>query len=243
MSEKMNTLKDGEIRYDDIEKVVIISQKQSYKKPSPPKQSLVINPRASNPKMIPDGFLYVFKITFKDHSKMTAMAKTGTSRCDKLLDLVSSTRDVSSGFGFKDFLSKLGLNFESSTIASNNKSPNLDSNNTSLKFDLSNTSSMKGSYIPKLGTNELPQGVYIIGKDIPPGIYDFEHVWGGGDIMLYTAKEETFGNNKLFQYIGTKESYQMRACVHVKCEEGWYLHVNGNLIVRISKSQEPNIDL
>lgn len=236
MSEKMNTLKDEKIRYDDIEKVVIVKQEKVNKKFEYKFWDIFTNPEAmdafANPK--PDGIMYTFKITFKDHSKMTAWAKSGTEACDKLLDLASTTRGDYSASGSNNSFSKLSSNFGSSTANTNNKS---------FDLNLNNNSSIKVVGVPKLGRNELPQGVYIIGKDIPPGTYDFQFVWGHGIISLYSAKEFTLGNEKFSQWVGNKESYEMTACVNVKCEEGWYLHVQGNLIVKISKSQKPIIDL
>lgn len=96
---------------------------------------------------------------------------------------------------------------------------------------------------PELGKNQLPQGVYRIGEDIPAGTYDFHHIWGNGSIQLYTAEETILGNSKLFEWVGDKQEYEKLDCINVKCEEGWYLHVEGNLIVEIQKSKKVQIDL
>lgn len=96
---------------------------------------------------------------------------------------------------------------------------------------------------PELGKNQLPQGIYRIGEDIPEGTYDFHHVWGNGSLQLYIAEETILGNSKLFEWIGDRQEYEKLDCINVKCEAGWYLHVEGNLIVEIQKSKKVQIDL
>lgn len=97
--------------------------------------------------------------------------------------------------------------------------------------------------VPALQKNQLPQGVYRIGEDIPAGTYDFHHVWGHGFLQLCTAKETTNANTKFFEWIGDQKTYEKLDCLHIRCEEGWYLHINGNLIVEIEKSKKVRIDL
>ena len=87
---------------------------------------------------------------------------------------------------------------------------------------------------PERKKNQLPRGVYEIGKDIPAGTYDFHHVWGNGSLQKYIAKETILGNNNLMEWIGDKESYEHRDCINVKCVDGEYLHVDGNLVVEIN---------
>lgn len=242
----MRTNQKPGIVYDEVEKVVIVNQKQVNKKFEYKFTDLFTNPDAQdafvNPK--PDGTMYTFKITYKDHSKLTVWAKSGTPDCDKLLDLVSSTSNKSSSnidsSMFGDFLSKGSSKFDD--FPSKNNSSMNNSSSTMEKSSILNDSSALGLDIPQLGKNELPQGVYIIGKDIPPGTYDFQLVWGDGFLSVYSAKETILGNEEFSEWMG-KESYQKKACVHVKCEEGWYLHVKGNLIVKILKPQKVIIDL
>lgn len=54
-----------------------------------------------------------------------------------------------------------------------------------------NALSAEGKPIIKLGKNQLPQGRYIIGKDLPEGIFDFTWVWGEGYLSLYKTDENT----------------------------------------------------
>lgn len=96
---------------------------------------------------------------------------------------------------------------------------------------------------PILKKNQLPQGIYKIGETIPAGTYDFHHVWGNGGLQVYRSKESTLGNCEFIAWVGNKQEYEKTDCLHVKCEDGWYIHVIGNLIVEISKSKQVEIDL
>ena len=52
-----------------------------------------------------------------------------------------------------------------------------------------------GKAMFKLGKNQLPQGRYMFGTDLPVGTFDFTWVWGSGSIGLYgTAENTTLGN-------------------------------------------------
>jgi hypothetical protein len=99
------------------------------------------------------------------------------------------------------------------------------------------------SRAPELKKNQLPQGIYIIGQDIPAGIYDFHLVWGHGEIDLYKAKENIPDNLKFAEDLGFQHEYETTDCIHVVCVEGDYLHINGNLIVDIAKSKTIDLDL
>lgn len=96
---------------------------------------------------------------------------------------------------------------------------------------------------PAIEKNQLPQGIYIIGKDIPCGTYDFHLVWGNGRLELYNAPETILGNLKFGEWVGNRETYEKPDCINVFCSDGDYLHITGNLIVSIEKSKEVNIDL
>ena len=96
---------------------------------------------------------------------------------------------------------------------------------------------------PERKKNQLPRGIYEIGKDIPAGTYDFHHVWGHGSLQKYIAKETILGNNNLMEWIGDTESYEHRDCINVKCANGEYLHVDGNLVVEIKRSAPVEIDI
>ena len=89
--------------------------------------------------------------------------------------------------------------------------------------------------------NQLTAGVYIIGKDIPPGRYDLTWIWGDGSVHKY--KDETLGSSNYFQWIGNEHKYQHRQCIGVLCLEGEYLRIDGNVVVEIKRSKEIEIDL
>ena len=100
-------------------------------------------------------------------------------------------------------------------------------------------------YFPvSLGKNELPAGRYLIGKDIPEGTYDFTWVWGNGFIHKYENDHDTtLGACTFSQWVGNRYDYEARQCINVKCVNGEMIVINGNIIVRISKSKPVELDL
>jgi hypothetical protein len=117
----------------------------------------------------------------------------------------------------------------------------MDGNETEQKS--TDTDNKKGSRAPELRKNQLPNGIFVIGRDVPPGAYDFHLVWGHGSISLYKDKETILGNLKFTEYLGFQYDYEKVDCIHVVCENGDYLHLDGNLIVDIAKSKEIELDL
>lgn len=98
----------------------------------------------------------------------------------------------------------------------------------------------------RLRKNELPQGKYVIGQDIPAGTYDFFTVYGNGGRLLiakYDSKGKIIDGTSAWFWVGLKESYEQREVIHVSCKEGYVLEVTGNVILRIAKSQKVCIDL
>lgn len=100
-------------------------------------------------------------------------------------------------------------------------------------------------YTPvQLKKNQLPNGKYLIGRDIPVGIYDFTWIWGEGSINKFVNDHDTtLGACTYSQNVGNKYDYQSRQCINVHCEEGELLVINGNVIVGISKSKPIELDL
>lgn len=96
---------------------------------------------------------------------------------------------------------------------------------------------------PELKKNQLPQGIYKIGEDIPPGTYDFHLIWGNGRLEVYKAEETILGNLSFGEWVGNKQEYEKADCINVKMDEGWYLHITGNVIIEIKKSMGIRIDL
>lgn len=98
----------------------------------------------------------------------------------------------------------------------------------------------------KLGKNELPQGQYLIGRDIPAGTYDFFVVYGFGgkfEIGKYDANNKAINGTWDFDWVGLKEDYEKRALIHVQCKEGYMIKITGSVILKIARSQKVQIDL
>lgn len=98
----------------------------------------------------------------------------------------------------------------------------------------------------QLGKNELPQGNYLIGRDIPAGIYDFFVVYGSGgkfDIGKYDSNDKVIDGTWNFYWVGLKEDYEKRELIHIECKEGYTVKIGGNVILKIARSQQVKIDL
>ena len=96
----------------------------------------------------------------------------------------------------------------------------------------------------RLEKNQLPNGSYLIGKDIPAGTFDFTWVFGTGYIMKFENDHDTtLGATTYYEHMGNKELYEHKQCINVDCREGELLKINGNLVVLISRSQNVEIDL
>ena len=97
-----------------------------------------------------------------------------------------------------------------------------------------------------LKRNELPQGSYIIGRDIPQGTYDFFVTYGQGgkfDIAKYDSNGKIINGTWDFYWVGLKEDYDHRELVHVYCQDGYKITISGNVILKIAKSKNVQIDL
>lgn len=99
----------------------------------------------------------------------------------------------------------------------------------------------KVEYI-EIQTNQLVQGVYVIGEVIPEGNYDFRWVWGNGCVKKYADQTTSKGSN-LFVWVGNKYDYESQIIVNVVCKSGECLRIEGNVIVEIRKSKPVQIDL
>lgn len=106
--------------------------------------------------------------------------------------------------------------------------------------DVQNSVSVNRIEIKK---NQLSQGVYIIGKDIPKGKYDLFLVYGSGSVHKYIDETTLLGANNYFQWMGNKYDYEQKQCIGIDCKDGEYLHIKGNIIVEIKKSKQVIIDL
>ena len=98
----------------------------------------------------------------------------------------------------------------------------------------------------QLGKNELPQGNYLIGRDIPAGTYDFFVVYGSGgkfDIGKYDANDKVIDGTWNFYWVGLKEDYEKRELIHIECKEGYTVKIGGNVVLKIARSQQVRIEL
>lgn len=96
---------------------------------------------------------------------------------------------------------------------------------------------------PILKKNQLGTNDYVIGKDIPSGIYDVIWIWGHGSVTLSKDETTTLGATKFFKWVGDRYDYEQRQCMNIVCEEGNHLHVSGSVIVEIRKSKPVEIAL
>ena len=95
-----------------------------------------------------------------------------------------------------------------------------------------------------LGKNQLPNGEYLIGWDIPVRIYDFTWVFGSGDIMKFKNDHDTtLGATTYYEHIGNKYDYEYRQCLNVDCKDGELLRITGNVIVGIARSKKVELEL
>ena len=46
-----------------------------------------------------------------------------------------------------------------------------------------------------------------------------------------------------FFWVGLKEEYEHRELVHVNCPDGYTISISGNVILKIAKSQQVQIEL
>lgn len=110
-----------------------------------------------------------------------------------------------------------------------------------VKKELTKAMAQPETYI--LGKNELPNGTYLIGKDIPVGVYDFNLLWGDG--ALYVSRDGTTKLGALLfdQRLGHILKTDKTFCLNVHCEEGHYLIVHGNIAVSIKRSKPIQLEL
>lgn len=98
----------------------------------------------------------------------------------------------------------------------------------------------------QLSKNELPQGEYLIGREIPPGTYDFFVVYGFGgklDIGKYDSNNKVINGTWDFYWVGLKEDYEKRELIHIQCKDGYILKIDGNVVLKYAKSQSVQIEL
>lgn len=88
--------------------------------------------------------------------------------------------------------------------------------------------------------NQLPNGRYVIGKDIPVGTYDLELLHGNGFVHRYASESDKYSNySQWLKFDKGCETY----CINVVCREGEVLEIPENMVVGISRSNKVVLDL
>ena len=131
-----------------------------------------------------------------------------------------------------------------------NKSVTNGSSRSSLNNQYSSKSSQcSNSMSPepyRLNKNDLTQGEYVIGKDIPVGVYDFFVVYGNGgkfDIAKYDDNDKIIDGTWAFYWVGLQETYEKKELIHIDCKAGYTVKISGNVVLKIVKSQAVRIEL
>ena len=204
-------------KYDEIVSAVLIEQTQLYKNETfwgrIYSGSVFGDPIAMS-QSVPDGAELSFSVTYKTGRRKILKVMSGTALADRLLQLA-----MDSDIRRREVKQAVGKSSKK----------------------VSHTSEQA---LIQLRKNQLPQGRYIFGKDLPVGTFDFTWVWGSGSIELYgTAENTTLGNCLYSENVGNRYDYEYRQCLHVQCASGNMLIIRGNLVVEISRSPKPEIDL
>lgn len=201
---------------DDVESVVIIEQTQNYKNKS--KAGLLFGENLFNPNVLfMDGNSEPAGSTYT----FIVTFKNGEKKIIK----------ERSGTTMCDELLQKALDPAS-----------LEENDNQQVKETNITQPQPPTRAPELKKNQLPQGEYKIGVDIPAGRFDFHLVWGDGEISLYDSKGKENGKLIFYEFMGNGPIRKLD-CVNLECQEGWYLCVEGNVIVNISRSKSIEIDL
>lgn len=88
--------------------------------------------------------------------------------------------------------------------------------------------------------NQLPNGRYVIGKDIPVGTFDLELLHGDGLIYKYISETSKEDNYRAWLRPGKSG---LAFCINVQCQEGEVLEIPKNMVVGISRSNKVVLDL
>ena len=132
---------------------------------------------------------------------------------------------------------------ENKSVTNGSSKSSLNSQYCSKSSQGSNSMS-PGAY--RLNKNDLTQGEYVIGKDIPVGVYDFFVVYGNGgkfDIARYDENDKIIDGTWSFYWVGLQETYEKKELIHIDCKEGYTVKISGNVVLKIVKSQSIRIEL
>lgn len=98
----------------------------------------------------------------------------------------------------------------------------------------------------ELEKNQIPNGTYIIGEDIPEGIYDFLVIEGEGDLSLYKSADNLDYENRIHQFSLSDKvdsKFYKTQCYRIVCKKGNCLVIGDTLVVEISKSPKLYFEL
>ncbi len=166
----------------------------------------------------PAGMVYTFSITFKNGAKEIYKVNSGTAVCDKLLQFVLDP-DVNASS-----VENMPVNTEQQG-SEPQPIPDTDPDFT-------------------LGKNQLPQGEYKIGSDIPAGRFDLKVVFGKGSLThTYANPQKADNKESNFYYLGLRESYENPIIVGINLSEGDTLKINGNVVLEISRTNDIKIEV
>lgn len=223
------------IDFPNIDSVVILQQTQLYSKESHSGKSFgwhAFDTRYYDlpDTLSPEGMEYTFSITYKDGHKQITTMQQKDERCARLLQFVYDP-DVSAVKKVADIFGSLDVSDEDES------EPSANEENTKMP-----NKSIDPNF--QLGKNQLPQGKYEIGKDIPAGQYDFKVVLGGGSLNHYFTDEKAKdGKGYDFFWIGTEKSYENPLVIGRTFYDGDILELHGNVVVEISRSKKIQLDL
>lgn len=258
----------------DIASVVLIGQTQLYGRENSWGLSFDHDPLGSPIVMsqnVPKGTELTFSVTFTNGKIKIMKAKAGSPLGDRLLQLAmdpnvatgreksaSNPRNIEHREGSANNPGNIERREGSASNPGNIESregsggnpgntdaPDAPDVSRTENTQSSTTKPKNGKKLIQLQKNQLPNGKYIIGKDIPVGIYDFTWVYGSGHIELYLSDKNTTLGNLDYDggYIGDQYDYQNLQCFHVDCKENEMLVIGGNLVVEISRSKKIELDL
>lgn len=222
--------KEDDLNYADIISVVILEQTQLYTNSTQRSYShepftwdnlRVIDVASS----IPSGAEITFSVTFKGGRQEIVKAKSGTDKCSRLLQMAIDPKPTGKKLG--------ALSSDECEAAPTDKdeAPVVEETESPIT----------------IGKNQLPHGVYEIGKDIPAGTYDFEWIWGDHAFMLHQRYREKSQKGSVIESVTLSDkqtySFYSRQWLNVTLNDGEFLVIESNAVVSIKRSKGIELEL
>lgn len=216
------------LNYTDIVSVVILEQTQLFENCTQRSYShepftwdnlRVIDMTAS----IPTGVEVTFSVTYRSGKQEIVKAKSGTEKCNRLLQMAIDPKPE-------------GVQTTAQPNDSREAAPPADA------LPVENTEQPI-----TIGKNQLPHGVYEVGKDIPAGTYDFEWVWGEYAFMLHQRYRDKTKSGSVIESATLSDikrySWDSRQWLNVTLNDGEYLVIESNAVVSIRRSKRIELEL